>query len=254
MSCILLKPIVYPPRFRKGSGLLAVVLVLSLVCAILAVGTAKVSQASMNSTASNKITVQAQQFAASQAELMRTMKYADMQSKSKETIGNTKYKREIKLGRESSYSSTVKQREVDINIFYDNESLPRASATFTRYNVPSEAGGCQIVSGTNNVSFTANGNYKSITAIASATFVPLDGSWTGSANYGISLDSKSLGTFSCTTTTQKGGSKGHYWGTTHNVTNQKTVNVDVPKGSTVSVKLTGSSRLNFSTVTVILGN
>lgn len=240
---------------KKGSALLVVVLILSAVTATFAVGAAKISQASLNSTGSNKVTAQAQQYAISQAELMRSVKYSDLKAQNKQTISNSDFKSEISLGNESDFSSSVKQKEVNIKIYHDNEELPRSSLSLTRYNAVNEdVGGCQIVTGTNNVSFTSNGTYKSVTVISSATFIPQDGSWTGTANYNIAVNGSSLGTLNCTSVTYKSGSRGHYWGTKTSVTNQKTVSTDISKGSTISVNLANSSRMDFSTVTVILGS
>lgn len=239
---------------KKGSALLVIVLVLSLICSILAVGAAKITQASMNSTGSNKISIQAQQYATSEAELIRNMKYGDLSKKNKQAIPNTDFKKEVTLSGESDYSSSIKKRDVNIRIYYKDEILPRSNLTLTRYNVLEEAGGCQIVTGTNNVSFTSNGTYKSITVLSSATFSPIDGSWSGHATYNIAVNGSSLGQFSCQTSTQKAGSKGHYWGTRHEVTNQKTVNTNIQKGNYITVNLTGSSHFSTSTVTVILGS
>ena len=45
---------------KQGSALLAVVLVLAIVSSVLSVSTAKISQAAINSTGSNKTTLQTQ--------------------------------------------------------------------------------------------------------------------------------------------------------------------------------------------------
>lgn len=248
-----------PPRYNlktkhKGSGVLVIVVVLTLVTSMLGFSTAKISQASMNSSSSNKITMQAQQYAETEAELVRSISYSDLKNSGKTDIGKSGFKKEVTLGEESDYSGNIKQRNVDIKIYHENEELPRADMVLTRYKVAEEAGGCQIVTGTNNVSFTANGSYKSVTVISSAIFIPLDGGWTGKATYNIAVDGASLGNLTCTSVTYKGGSKGHYWGTKTSVTNQKTVNANIVKGTAIDVKLSSSSRMDTSTITVILGS
>ena len=58
-----LRNIVVPPiiqKYRRGSALLAVVLILAVISSMLSVGTAKLTQAAINSTSTNKITLQAQ--------------------------------------------------------------------------------------------------------------------------------------------------------------------------------------------------
>lgn len=245
-----------PPRkfVHSGSAILAVVIVLAIVSSMIGLSVAKIGHASMNATASNKITMQAQQYAETEAELVRSISYSDLKNSGKTDIGKSGFKKEVTLGEESDYSGNIKQRNVDIKIYHENEELPRADMFLTRYKVAEEAGGCQIVTGTNNVSFTANGSYKSVTVISSAIFIPLDGGWTGKATYNIAVDGASLGNLTCTSVTYKGGSKGHYWGTKTSVTNQKTVNANIVKGTAIDVKLSSSSRMDTSTITVILGS
>ena len=127
---------------KQGSALLAVVLVLAVISSVMSVSTAKISQAAINSTGSNKTTLQAQQYAASEAELMRSIPYSDLSSSAKAKIAGTVFSKEVILGEESSYSSSIKQRPVTVNIYSDAESLPRSTLTFQRYNV--EAGDLDI--------------------------------------------------------------------------------------------------------------
>lgn len=130
----------YPPtsqKFtcRKGSALLAVVLVLSVISSFMAVSVAKISQASQNSIGSSKVALQAQQYAASEAELMRSIPYSDLSSSAKAKIAGTVFSKEVILGEESSYSSSIKQRPVTVNIYSDAESLPRSTVKLQRYSV-----------------------------------------------------------------------------------------------------------------------
>lgn len=229
-------------------------IVIGAVSAMLAFSTAKATQSGLRATDSNRVTLQAQQYAETEAELVRSISYSDLKNSGKTDIGKSGFKKEVTLGEESDYSGNIKQRNVDIMIYHENEELPRADMVLTRYKVAEEAGGCQIVTGTNNVSFTANGSYKSVTVISSAIFIPLDGGWTGNATYNIAVDGASLGNLTCTSVTYKGGSKGYYWGTKTSVTNQKTVNANIVKGTAIDVKLSSSSRMDTSTITVILGS
>lgn len=144
MKCVF-KKYLCPPitqKYRRGSALLAVVLILAVVSSVMSVSTAKISQAAINSTGSNKTTLQAQQYAASEAELMRSMPYSDLSSSVKAKIAGTVFSKEVILGEESSYSSSIKQRPVTVNIYSDAESLPRSTLTFQRYSI--EAGDLDI--------------------------------------------------------------------------------------------------------------
>lgn len=138
-----LKNIVAPPTlqksfYRKGSALLAVVLVLSVISSFMAVSVAKISQASQNSIGSSKVALQAQQYAASKAELVKAKKYSDLTAQTKSIISNSNtFYDEVIIGDETDYPNNdkIKQKDVTINVYSNTETLPRASLKFTRYSV-----------------------------------------------------------------------------------------------------------------------
>ena len=133
----------YPPilqkfTHRKGSALLAVVLVLSVISSFMAVSVAKISQASQNSIGSSKVALQAQQYAASKAELVKAEKYSDLTAQTKSIISNSNtFYDEVIIGDETDYPNNdkIKQKDVTINVYSNSETLPRASLKFTRYSV-----------------------------------------------------------------------------------------------------------------------
>lgn len=133
----------YPPilqkfTYRKGSALLAVVLVLSVISSFMAVSVAKISQASQNSIGSSKVALQAQQYAASKAELVKAEKYSDLTAQTKSIISNSNtFYDEVIIGDETDYpdNDKIKQKDVTINVYSNTETLPRASLKFTRYSV-----------------------------------------------------------------------------------------------------------------------
>lgn len=133
----------YPPilqkfTHRKGSALLAVVLVLSVISSFMAVSVAKISQASQNSISSSKVALQAQQYAASKAELVKAEKYSDLTAQTKSIISNSNtFYDEVIIGDETDYpdNDKIKQKDVTINVYSNTETLPRASLKFTRYSV-----------------------------------------------------------------------------------------------------------------------
>lgn len=133
----------YPPTLqksacRKGSALLAVVLVLSVISSFMAVSVAKISQASQNSIGSSKVALQAQQYAASKAELVKAEKYSDLTAQTKSIISNSNtFYDEVIIGDETDYpdNDKIKQKDVTINVYSNTETLPRASLKFTRYSV-----------------------------------------------------------------------------------------------------------------------
>ena len=131
-------------NYRRGSALLAVVLVLAVVSSILSIGTAKITQAAINSTGSNKATLQAQQFAASEAELIKSISYADLTAQSRADISDSGFQKEVILSDESDYSEQIKQKTATINVYKGTESFPRSTIKLTRYSVEQKASGVPV--------------------------------------------------------------------------------------------------------------
>lgn len=104
----------------------------------MAVSVAKISQASQNSIGSSKVALQAQQYAASKAELVKAEKYSDLTAQTKSIISNSNtFYDEVIIGDETDYPNNdkIKQKDVTINVYSNIETLPRASLKFTRYSV-----------------------------------------------------------------------------------------------------------------------
>lgn len=135
-------PIVH--NYRRGSALLAVVLVLAVVSSVLSIGTAKITQAAINSTGSNKATLQAQQFASSEADLIKSISYTDLTAQSRADISDSGFQREVILSDESDYSEQIKQKTATINVYKGSESLPRSTIKLTRYSVEQKASGVPV--------------------------------------------------------------------------------------------------------------
>lgn len=135
-------PIVH--NYRRGSALLAVVLVLAVVSSVLSIGTAKITQAAINSTGSNKATLQAQQFASSEADLIKSISYTDLTAQSRADISDSGFQKEVILSDESDYSEQIKQKTATINIYKGSESLPRSTIKLTRYSVEQKASGVPV--------------------------------------------------------------------------------------------------------------
>ena len=110
----------------------------------MSIGTAKITQAAINSTGSNKATLQAQQFAASEAELIKSISYADLTAQSRADISDSGFQKEVILSDESDYSEQIKQKTATINVYKGNESFPRSTIKLTRYSVEQKASGVPI--------------------------------------------------------------------------------------------------------------
>lgn len=130
-----------PPRKsirHDGSAALAIIVVMGIVSSLFSLGSAKVSQAAMNGTSSNKTSLQAQQYAVSEAALLQAVPYSDLKASAKAEIPNSSYFTEISLSSESNYTDAAKKRTATIHIYYGNETVPRASLAVDRYSVEPE--------------------------------------------------------------------------------------------------------------------
>lgn len=101
---------------RKGSALLVVVLMVAVMGSMTAISMAKVSQSTNNSLVSCGITAQAQSYASSEAELIKSKDYSDLQAQNRATISGSDFQKEVTLSNESDYSSSIKQRTATIKV------------------------------------------------------------------------------------------------------------------------------------------
>lgn len=124
---------------------------------MLAFSAAKVSQAGMRVANSSKITLQAQQYAASEADLLSHSPYDKLSSKAKSAIPGSKYSSEIVVGGESTYDDSLKKKDCTIRVFYDSENLPRSTLTLSRFHTETSSGS----SGSWVESFPASGTAPS---------------------------------------------------------------------------------------------
>lgn len=111
---------------------------MGIVSSLFSLGSAKVTQAAMNGTSSNKTSLQAQQYAVSEAALLQAVPYADLKASAKAEIPNSSYFTETSLSSESNYTDTTKKRTATIHIYFENETVPRASLAVDRYSVEPE--------------------------------------------------------------------------------------------------------------------
>lgn len=148
-----------PPKIcaHKASAVLTVVIVLGAVSSMLAFSTAKATHAGMRATDSSRITIQAQQYAASEADLLQHSAYDKLSSKEKSIISGSKYFSEIVVSGESAYGDFLKKKDCTIRIFYDSENLPRSTLTLSRFHAETSSGS----SGSWVESFPASGTSPS---------------------------------------------------------------------------------------------
>ena len=246
----------YPPPKRqyKGSSMLIMALVSSILLSLIGYSLMKVNSVSFSSFTSSKIFLQAQNYARAKCDILYYKGYEKLDKQAKTEIEGTDFFDEVIVGSEGVLDGNIKGRNITINVYYKDNNLPSYTLDTFMAKAPSKPSGSQIVTGSNGASLIADGDYKTVTVIASSIFNPADGSWTGSAEFNVSVGGSTIGKLLTKTNTYKAGSKGHYWGTTENVSNQITFKHKVAEGQNVSVSLGAVSRHKESTVTLILGN
>lgn len=111
------------------------VIVLAIVSSMIGLSVAKIGHASMNATASNTIAMQASNIASSDAALLHAVNYEDLAASNRSAVSGTAFQHETLLSNESSYTDTIKQKIVTINVYKGDESIPRATLSFNRYSV-----------------------------------------------------------------------------------------------------------------------
>ena len=101
------------------------------------VSMAKVTSVSTHSLSSNKITLQAHQFASDKAEFLKSETYSSLASQKKKAVAGSLYYDEVTVGKETAMPSNpdIKEKPCRVNVYYGDESIPRATLSFNRYSV-----------------------------------------------------------------------------------------------------------------------
>ena len=121
----------------NGSAALAIIVVMGIVSSLMGVSMAKVTSVSSHSLSSNKITLQAHQLASDKAEFLKSETYSSLVSQGKKAVAGSLYYDEVTVGKETAMPSNqdIKQKPCRVNVYYGDESIPRATLSFNRYSV-----------------------------------------------------------------------------------------------------------------------
>ena len=110
---------------------------MGIVSSLMGVSMAKVTSVSTHSLSSNKITLQAHQFASDKAEVLKSETYSSLASQEKKAVAGSLYYDEVIVGKETAMPSNqnIKEKPCRVNVYYGDESIPRATLFFNRYSV-----------------------------------------------------------------------------------------------------------------------
>ena len=110
-------------------------LVGAAVVGVTSLSLAKANSIAINSMSSNKVALQAQQYALAKGELIRATKYTELAAQAKTNIQNSNgFQDEVVVGTESAVDSTTRKKDVTVKVYKSGETLPRSSIIVTRYN------------------------------------------------------------------------------------------------------------------------
>lgn len=110
-------------------------LVGAAVVGVTSLSLAKANAVAINSMGSNKIAMQAQQYALAKSELIRTANYSGLTAQTKQDIQNSNgFQDEVIVGAETDVDATTKKKDVTVRVYKKGEALPRSSVIVTRYN------------------------------------------------------------------------------------------------------------------------
>ncbi len=104
---------------------------------MIALSTAKISQASLGSLGSSKIALQAQQYAAAKADFIKATDYDELAEQAIEEIPNSNFYDEVIIGNETLYpgKDDIYQRVCTINVYLYGDVLPRYSLKVVKTSV-----------------------------------------------------------------------------------------------------------------------
>ena len=110
---------------------------MGIVSSLMGVSMAKVTSVSTHSLSSNKITLQAHQLASDKAEFLKSETYSSLALQGKKAVTGSPYYDEVTVGKETATPSNpdIKQKPCRVNVYYGDESIPRATLSFNRYSV-----------------------------------------------------------------------------------------------------------------------
>ena len=101
-------------------------------------------QTMFSGISSGNIAIQAQQYAASKAEIIKLTNYDDLTNQSLKDVPDTQFQDEVILSEETVDNDNVKQRTATVNVYKAGDSIARVSVKVPRSNRGEESSGVPI--------------------------------------------------------------------------------------------------------------
>ena len=122
----------------RGSSLISIVVIASLVFSILGLAFTQMMQTTFSGLNSSNIAIQAQQYAASKAELIKLTKYEDLETQPLKDVPDTQFQDEVELSTETVNDDDIKQRTVTVSVYKKGDSLARVKLKIPRSSIEKE--------------------------------------------------------------------------------------------------------------------
>ena len=131
----------YPPAGRyRGSVVLVAAVLAAIVSSGVAFSLAKLHTATMKTLETSKVNIEAQQYGLAKAEYLRSTAYDALISQGKQNIVSSDgFKDEVIVGSEEAYNDKLNQKVCTINVYKDDEKLPRFSYKVSKLSSSSDS-------------------------------------------------------------------------------------------------------------------
>lgn len=126
-----------PPLHKRRGYFDITIVTILLIVTFISTSLVTLAQATFNSSNSNKVALQAQQYANTKAEIIKATKYDDLAAHERSIIDNSIYQDEVLVEAEKPYpgNDDILQKECTINVYRLNEEHPRYSLKVVRTSV-----------------------------------------------------------------------------------------------------------------------
>lgn len=130
-----------PPVGRyHGSVVLVAAILAALISSGVAFSLAKLHTATMKTLETSKVNIEAQQYGLAKAEYLRSTTYDALASQGKQSIVSSDgFKDEVIVGSEEAYNDKLNQKVCTINVYKDDEKLPRFSYKVSKLSSSSDS-------------------------------------------------------------------------------------------------------------------
>ena len=129
-----------PDRHYRGSVVLVAAVIAALISSGVAFSLAKLHTATMKTLEVSKVNIEAQQYGLAKAEYLRSTAYDALASQGKQAVVSSDgFKDEVIVSSEEPYNDKLNQKVCTVNVYKDDEKLPRFSYKVSKLSSDSDS-------------------------------------------------------------------------------------------------------------------